>query len=753
MENNISVKLFGDVKRIALIATSTLDTIPDTPPPVETPPTPPPPPDEVAPISTVEVLPNSVTNDFTVTWYGLDNEGGSGVATYDVFVATDGGNFELWQDKTAAISALYSGESDREYKFYSVASDQDGNIEPAPPIENQVQSVTTTNGSSQQSTIYRFFNPTTGTHFYTANVEERDNVFSTLDNYKYEGASYFAGNPDTGKPVYRFLNTATGVHIYTIDEKEKDSIIANLPNFNFEGEVFRAYDEQIEGTIPIYRFLNPATGTHFYTPTEAERVSIEETLPQYVSEGVAFYSFPLGADFTSIQQPENPVVPVTPTTSGVDFAGSTVILQQYGPNLDTPVTDILTGTVGDGVEFNDLPASALDENIVPLDVSVDVSGTSVVFTVEQEGTGTFEAGEFNGYLLVRDPNTTLSIENVVVDDSATTLPFDSSQDLIFLEEGIAVNLEGINYSQGDTLKLDVNFGDGTTEGPAPEPTDGVGFNGAQLEYQSYKPDFDTPVGDPIDFTVGDGAELTQPVLDTLGIIVDVTNNSIIIEVDSTADGTFETGEFSGEAFFDLTGSAPPITNVTIDSSATTLGVDSSDVLFIEDALGINLADVPYTDGDIVKLDVEFGEPVTSTPPAGSGNFTGAEIQSQFFAPDFNTPISDLFLETVGDGEEFFYDDGAESLQNFVDISGNSITYRGEFAGDFTYGGAEFIGFVVEDVSDTLPAIESVTINSSSTLGVDTSDIKFDENSIEFNLESLSFTDVGTVTVDVVFADV
>ena len=731
--------------------------VPDSPTPTPTPTPTPPEVDEVAPNSTVEVLPNSVSEDFNVTWYGLDNQDGSGVATYNVFVSTDGGEFQPWQTNTTAISALYDGQSDRQYRFYSQAADVDGNVE---TVANQEQAQTTTNGSNQQATIYRFLNPSAGVHFYTSNVAERDNVFSTLDNYTYEGASYFAGNPDAGRPVYRFLNTDTNVHIYTISEQERDFIQENLANFSFEGEVFRAYEEQIEGTTPVYRFFNPSTGTHFYTPNEGERENVEANLPEYVFEGVAFYSFPLDADFsTTIEAPT--IEPVTPDPPGNpppgdDFAGSTVILQQYGPNLDTPVTEILTGTVGDGVEFGDLPANAIEGGIVPIDVNVDVSATSVVLTVEEEGTGTFEAGEFNGYLLVRDPNTTLPIESAVVDDSATTLLFDSAVDLIVLEEGIALNLEGINYSQGDTLKLDVNFGDGTTQGPPSEPTDGVGFNGAQLQSQTFAPDFDTPVGDPIDFTVGEGEEFTST-LDGLDLIVDVTNTSVMIEVESTEDGTFNSGEFNGETIFDLTDTLPPIQNVTIDSSATTLGVDSSDIIFIEDGLGINFADIPYTDGDIIKLDVEFGEPNTDTPPEGppetTDNFTGAEIQSQFFAPDLDSPISDLFLETVGDGEEFFYDDGAESLQNFVDISGNTITYRGEFDGEFAYGSAEFIGFTVEDVSDNLPPIENVIINSATSLAIEGSDILFTDNGITFNLEGLSFTDLGTVIVDVEFADV
>ena len=709
--NGFNIGLFGGILENTTSLTPIFDDFPDpiVQPPDGTP-TPPPEVDEVAPNSTVEVLPNNVSEDFNVTWYGLDNQGGSGVATYNVFVSTDGGEFEPWQTNTTAISALYDGQSDRTYRFYSQAADANGNVE---TVANQEQAQTTTNGNSQQATIYRFLNPSAGVHFYTSNVAERDNVFSTLDNYIYEGASYFAGNPDAGRPVYRFLNTDTNVHIYTISEQERDFIQENLANFSFEGEVFRAYEEQIEGTTPVYRFFNPSTGTHFYTPNETERENVEANLPEYVSEGIAFYSFPLDADFTTTIEAPPTIPPVTTTPPRGNFAGSTVILQQYGPNLDTPVTEILTGTVGDGVEFGDLPASAIEGGIAPIDVNVDVAASSIMLTVEEEGTGTFEEGEFNGYLLVRDPNTTPAIENVLVDDSATTLPFNSSEDLIFLEEGIALNLEGINYSQGDTLKLDVNFGAGTTQGSPTEPTGGVGFNGAQLQHQSFAPNLDNSFGDPIDFTVGEG-EVTVPFMQGLDILVNLTNTSVIIEVESTEDGTFNPGEFNGEAIFDLTDTLPPIENVTIDSSATTLGVDSSDILFFEDGLAINLANIPYTDGNIVKLDVDFGEPGIETTSQG-GNFTGAEVGYQSFFPDLASPIGTPLSATVGDGAEFVIpnDDAAGILGETIDISGSSILYE-IIAPAGTFTEQEFNGLVLTDLSNTIPEIVDVSIDRSGT---------------------------------------
>ncbi len=65
-----------------------------------------------------------------VSWSGSDN--GSGIASYDIFVSTDGGQFVLWKDNITDTSATYTGEVGRKYAFYSVATDNLGLTEAAP---------------------------------------------------------------------------------------------------------------------------------------------------------------------------------------------------------------------------------------------------------------------------------------------------------------------------------------------------------------------------------------------------------------------------------------------------------------------------------------------------------------------------------------------------------------------------------------------------------------------------------------------
>nr|NCR88478.1 hypothetical protein [Microcystis aeruginosa G13-10] len=85
------------------------------------------------PTSTVETLANTVDNaDFLVKWTGNDDANGSGIASFDVYVSENGGNFTLWLDNTTLTEASYRGQQGKSYAFYTVAVDNVGNLEITP---------------------------------------------------------------------------------------------------------------------------------------------------------------------------------------------------------------------------------------------------------------------------------------------------------------------------------------------------------------------------------------------------------------------------------------------------------------------------------------------------------------------------------------------------------------------------------------------------------------------------------------------
>ena len=95
--------------------------------------------DSVAPTSSVSPLPaTTMTSSFTVTMTGTDDTGGSGVGSFALYVSTDGGPFVLDESDIPAQagtggtytgSITFDGAQGNTYAFYSVATDNAGNVE------------------------------------------------------------------------------------------------------------------------------------------------------------------------------------------------------------------------------------------------------------------------------------------------------------------------------------------------------------------------------------------------------------------------------------------------------------------------------------------------------------------------------------------------------------------------------------------------------------------------------------------------
>ena len=89
------------------------------------------------PTSTISSLPTTTSPTFTVNWSGTDVAGGSGIASYNIYVSDDGGPFTEFQAGTTATSATFTGQVGHTYGFYSVAIDNVGNIQPTPASAQQ----------------------------------------------------------------------------------------------------------------------------------------------------------------------------------------------------------------------------------------------------------------------------------------------------------------------------------------------------------------------------------------------------------------------------------------------------------------------------------------------------------------------------------------------------------------------------------------------------------------------------------------
>lgn len=86
--------------------------------------------DSLSPVASVSPLPAFSPPAFTVVWSGSD--AGAGLAWFDVYVSVDGGPFSLWQARTTALQAIYTGVEGHAYGFACTAADLLGHRQPVP---------------------------------------------------------------------------------------------------------------------------------------------------------------------------------------------------------------------------------------------------------------------------------------------------------------------------------------------------------------------------------------------------------------------------------------------------------------------------------------------------------------------------------------------------------------------------------------------------------------------------------------------
>ena len=140
--------------------------------------------------------------------------------------------------------------------------------------------------------VYRFYNRTNGTHFFTDSLSERDMVIATWpDVFTYEGVAYTTNPVNNTQPLYRFYNRVSGSHFYTASAEEAGTILARWSTvFSLDGRTYAVNPGPVADSIPVYRFYNVRNGSHFYTASEDERNTVIARWPDtYSYEGPAFW--------------------------------------------------------------------------------------------------------------------------------------------------------------------------------------------------------------------------------------------------------------------------------------------------------------------------------------------------------------------------------------------------------------------------------------------------------------------------------
>ncbi len=91
--------------------------------------------DAALPRTRVEALPPALNRTtFTLRWSGQDDAAGSQVRQYAVYVAENAQAFELFQDGLTDTSLVFSGDFGNTYRFFVLATDNAGNVEPSKTV-------------------------------------------------------------------------------------------------------------------------------------------------------------------------------------------------------------------------------------------------------------------------------------------------------------------------------------------------------------------------------------------------------------------------------------------------------------------------------------------------------------------------------------------------------------------------------------------------------------------------------------------
>ena len=89
--------------------------------------------DSAAPATTLTAAPLMAgSSNYQVSWNAQDDPDGSGIKSVTVYVAEDGGDYQIWLDQTTATSGVYQGQAGHTYNFLALATDNAGNMEQPP---------------------------------------------------------------------------------------------------------------------------------------------------------------------------------------------------------------------------------------------------------------------------------------------------------------------------------------------------------------------------------------------------------------------------------------------------------------------------------------------------------------------------------------------------------------------------------------------------------------------------------------------
>ncbi|MCX6844500.1 MAG: choice-of-anchor J domain-containing protein [candidate division WOR-3 bacterium] len=173
------------------------------------------------PSSSVAQLPeDEPLTSFAVQLAGSDDDGGSGIRSYDVYVSDNDSGFAFWKS-TESTSVAYTGVNGHTYKFYSRASDNVGQVEGSKTQPEATTAIRLPTGVEVSPNPFVPSRGHTVISFFGAGLSEAEiKVFNKAG----ELVKKLTGEKDKDRLDWDAKNEngkelASGVYIYVVKEK------------------------------------------------------------------------------------------------------------------------------------------------------------------------------------------------------------------------------------------------------------------------------------------------------------------------------------------------------------------------------------------------------------------------------------------------------------------------------------------------------------------------------------------------------
>ncbi len=221
--------------------------------------------------------PSITTTDtnLKLNWTGTDDAGGSGIASYSVYVSVDGGEYLQFVFGTKDIAATFAASPGHTYAFYTVATDQVGHVELPPASPDTIITI---------PAVYPWNNPKNALDADADGSVSPLDVLVIINRINLFGSGFLNPNTASNPPPY-FDCDADGF-VSPLDVL----VVINFINRRGSGEG-EAYSQVFPLATPIINPSSVTEGTFQSRREELQRrielYDIDRSFVSFVNTGVS----------------------------------------------------------------------------------------------------------------------------------------------------------------------------------------------------------------------------------------------------------------------------------------------------------------------------------------------------------------------------------------------------------------------------------------------------------------------------------